>query len=426
MDHRPDWYRSNRYKLHFDRPCSLAEAERIVLHPSRITQHAFLPLITHQVGHKRKVQLINGTLERNSRSRTVSYPGHLDGHIYNYYRQILSECYEQQVAQYQLADHILAFRPGQQSNIEVAIKAFRAIEQMGDCTAIGVDVHAFFDSLDHSILKQAWQKLLGTAKLPDDHYTIFRSLTRFSYVDRDAIYAQLGLSRHNPKPAGEIWRLCSAKTFRKEIRGRGLLKVNRQSKGIPQGVSITALLSNIYMLEFDKHLKTYAEAAGGHYFRFCDDILLLRPPNQEQQALATVEALIEQLKLELNPTKTEVVSFQTIQGRISADRSLQYLGLIFNGREVRIRDSSLDRFRRKMRNRVRLARKTQAKYNCLRAKRGQPPTRLYTRKLYQQNTHLGRQNFIRYAMRVAKQSGSTAINNQIKQLLQQFEALIRE
>ncbi len=57
---------------------------------------------------------------------------------------------------------------------------------------------------------------------------------------------------------------------------------NKGQKGIPQGSPISALLSNIYMLEFDVLVKEKIMECKGSYFRYCDDILCIIPNEYEE------------------------------------------------------------------------------------------------------------------------------------------------
>src|SRR5690606_14828177 len=118
----------------------------------------------------------------------------------------------------------LAFRKLGKSNIEFAFDAFQKIKAMGNCTAIGYDISGFFDNLDHVLLKNAWYRLLGTDLLPPDHYAVFKSLTKFSQVERKAVYKALGISEHNPP--NDLRRVCTPKEFREIIRKSGLINTN--------------------------------------------------------------------------------------------------------------------------------------------------------------------------------------------------------
>ena len=70
---------------------------------------------------------------------------------------------------------------------------------MKDCHVLAYDISGFFDNLDHAILKQNWSVVLGGGPLPKDHYHVYRSLTKYSYIDRNVLFKNLGISINNPK-----------------------------------------------------------------------------------------------------------------------------------------------------------------------------------------------------------------------------------
>ncbi len=45
--------------------------------------------------------------------------------------------------------------------------------------------------------------------------------------------------------------------------------------GIPQGVAVSAILANAYMLEFDKKNEDYVDKFNGLYSRYSDDIIIV-------------------------------------------------------------------------------------------------------------------------------------------------------
>lgn len=53
------------------------------------------------------------------------------------------------------------------------------------------------------------------------------------------------------------------------------------SHGIPQGIGISTLLSNIYMLPFDREISAFVNQHGGLYRRYCDDIMIIIPHDSE-------------------------------------------------------------------------------------------------------------------------------------------------
>src|SRR6185312_4403266 len=45
--------------------------------------------------------------------------------------------------------------------------------------------------------------------------------------------------------------------------------------GIPQGLAISALLSNVYLIDYDQMMSKKAKDEGFYYRRYCDDILIV-------------------------------------------------------------------------------------------------------------------------------------------------------
>ena len=246
----PNWYRSRGY-LHFDAPLGVKKAELHVTNPSKVSAHAFFPLIKYTIStQKIRIDKTISKLVKATKDRSISYSAHLDSHIFSYYAELLAARYEAEILASGLSDSITAFRSLGLSNVQFAARAFADISSRHTCTAIGLDITGFFDNLNHAVLKEKWEKLLGQPRLPDDHYAVFRAITKYSTVERTSLYTALGISGRNPK-ASRI-RACSAAEFRSKVRAAGLVTHNQNLFGIPQGTPISALLSNIYMLDFDK------------------------------------------------------------------------------------------------------------------------------------------------------------------------------
>jgi RNA-directed DNA polymerase len=421
------WYRERKY-LHFDPPIGKRKAISIATNSDSVSKHSFYPLISFKVSKIKIRSDEHGKIVKTEKLRPISYAAHSDAAIYSYYAYQLNQLYETKLASYGLGDNILAFRSLRKSNIHFANEAFESISRIGPCTAIGYDVTKFFDTLDHKVLKEQWQKLLGLSALPLDHFKVYKALTKFSLVDKHELFAELGLSIHNPKVQHK--RLCAPDQFRTMVRDNNLITQNpKTDKGIPQGTPISALLSNIYMLDFDLRVKSALEEQGGVYYRYCDDMLFIIPESASEFVKSTdkfVTDAIDSLNIEINHDKTEKRQF-IIKGKdLYSPKPLQYLGFLFDGKRKMLRSAGLAKYSERMKKAVKLAKRTQKVRNQKRKKRGLLPTPLYKKKLYSKHSYLGRRNFITYAHRAADVMGSNSIRKQIKPLWNRLQNEIKK
>jgi len=415
MQGAPAWYRPRRY-LHFDEPLSIAKATALATDPSAVTAHAFWPLIRFHV-HTAKIKQdkVSGKIDWHHKDREISYAAHSDSLIFGFYASVLADAYEKKLLQLGLGDCVLAFRPLGKCNIDFAKCAFDEIANRGNCVALALDVTKFFDTIDHAQLKQRWASLLSSPNLPSDHYSVYKAVTKFSFVDRDEAFSALGVSVHTPRSGGRH-RLCSPAEYRQKIRGAGLVKVNPNRFGIPQGTAISALLSNVYMLDFDMVANQFAANAGGRYMRYCDDILLILPSSRAKEAESFCETEIQKLKLAINPKKTDTCYFTLAAGSQVCSRPLQYLGFLFDGRQILIRSAAFAKFSNRMKRGVSLAKQTMRSKNKAKQAKGATEQGLYLRKVLSRYSHLGQRNFVRYGYKAAALLKSNAIRRQLRPL----------
>lgn len=418
----PTYRHIPRTYLHFDEPIGTASAEDLATNSGEVSRHAFYPFIYHVVETVKVQSREGGGIQMSEpKQRRISYASHADSHIFSWYSQLLNEQYEFRLREQGIEEAITAFRSlrrweGDRSvalkNIHFANDVFEDIRRRGACSVLAMDFSQFFDRLAHRQLKSAWCRCMGTDVLPEDHYAVFRAITKHSSVNRAQLRRVLGLDADvENRPSSQ--RLCTPAEFREVVRGGGLVEVNRSGRGIPQGSPISAVLANIYVLEFDAAMKAFADAHGGLYRRYCDDILVVMPnPGLRAEAERMVMEWCARLRLEINQSKTERVDFTIVNGQLTTPRSLQYLGFTFDGRNKRIRPGSMARYCRKMRKGVRRAMAIMLRSH------GTPvpleQLRLRVKQLYIRYSYLGRHNFLSYAFEAARIMGDDGIKKQVK------------
>lgn len=271
---------------------------------------------------------------------------------------------------------------GGKCNIDFAKDAFDEIERQGDCVAIALDIKGYFESLDHDHIKKIWCDLLGVERLPSDHFTVFRNITRYHVVDQKDVYRRLGFietvmvdghprERYTTPFRKMPTQLCTPAEFRDKICGGdpelpSLVRPNCDEEGklldhgIPQGAPISDLIANFYLLNFDVALNAYAKARGGRYMRYSDDILLIVPGGDEEAVQAEAFAVDEIKKygaaIQIKEAKTCIVRFYRTGDELMFEHvrgpqgknGFEYLGFRFDGKLVYVRDSTISRLYRKV------------------------------------------------------------------------------
>lgn len=398
----PAWYHKKGY-AHFDLPLSAEAAQAYVSDPKRVACRSFYPFIAFNIV-RRRYKSADGKGFVKKKPRPIRIASHLDGYIFAYYASEIAKKYEEHIARTPLARCVLAYRSGLGSNIEFAKDAFDEVDRRGTCVAIAMDLEGFFDSIDHGVLKKQWANVLGTANLPPDHFAVYRAMTRYAWVERDACFDALTITDRPPKP------LCRPDTFRAIVRGSGLINVNSKGFGIPQGSPMSAVLSNVYMIPFDREMAALAYAIRGYYRRYCDDILWIVDIEDEALVLQKVVQALAKVGVELKVNEDKnVISVFEMGTLESGSDLLQYLGFTYDGKQRLIRSQTLSRFWRKVVYGVRAA-----KHRAEKAAKAGGDGRLYKRKLYRRFTHLGRKNFLTYARRSYDLMEDADMREQIK------------
>jgi len=427
------WYQKKGYP-HFDLPLSFVEAKKLVTNSQTVATHSFYPFLAYDKS-ERKMKRVQNRNKSSNKLRPIRYAAHKDGYIYAYYSNGLSGRYEDRLKELGLDTCVLAYRTDLGlSNVEFAHDAITEIKKRKTCVVLTCDISGFYDSLDHKQLKTQWCGLLEVSELPADHYNIYKSVTRYSLINRDDCYTELGIekrTRTNPTAAPAPKPLCnSPEMFREKIRKAGLIQRNLgvdgkpKDYGIPQGSPISSCLSNIYMLPFDRVMQKAAEKIEGYYRRYCDDILWIC----DEEKLETLQKFLgDEIKkagseLKINPDKTTITYFrENVDGSISAKgKTFQYLGFTFDGKNAHIRPGTMSKYWRKVTFGI-----NRAKHKAKQAAKSGGNSATFKRKLYRNYTHLGKRNFITYAKRSQEIMDSESIRKQVKQHWEMIQDIIK-
>jgi len=369
---------------HFDKQLSKEQALALVTNPAAVATHKFYPFIRFEEGWTKFAEK-GGKGER--KDRELRYAARADSYIYSYYRNLLSQKYEERLAAAGIGECVTAYRrivdnsTGRgKSNIEHARDVFFEIKKLEECYVIALDITKFFESLDHEKLKTYWSEVIGLGKLPRDHYRVFKSVTSYSVVDKIQLYTALGYigpkgvdRRGVPKVGYKVavkdipLQLCTSVDFRRKVAGkdgcRSLIRRNMKNYGIPQGSPMSDLLANMYMFNFDVEMDGIAKSRGGIYRRYSDDIIFIIKGSEvdARSVAAFVRDKISYYgkKMKIKESKSSIFFFRMAGGRQICEllddepgrqgrNGLEYLGFRFDGRKIYLRDKTISGLWRKV------------------------------------------------------------------------------
>ena len=453
------WFKRKGY-LHFDLALERAEAETYVTNPENIVRHRFSPLIhygkiSRKVERNKKAEKLykqglgpKPELLVHEKSRNIFYTSHVDGYIYSYYTYTIQKAYEAFLIKNNLAENAIAYRPISKNGIKfcnshLADEAFQFIRSSGGCNVLCFDISKFFDKLDVEILRSKWAQVLGENRLPDDHFSVYKSMVNFRYVEEGHLIENFkGKFGKNPRQHGlsresggsRKNRICDYTQLRAvnekfKKNKKHLLKKKEMADmtGIPQGTAMSGLLSNIFMIDFDLAVKKFVEGKGGCYRRYSDDIFIAVPASENVEQVkdfirkqltdccTSNKPSDEKNHIKLNEKKTEEKIYRAsaqgfeIVNRDGKPSKVQYLGFHFDGENVFIRTSSISKDRGKIIQGLRKNKKGKGKIdtNAVFKERSSRKITPYDKKKAK--------GFAYYAERSAKaHGGSETIKKQIK------------
>lgn len=402
-----------------------------------VGSHSFLPLLkilTKTPRYRYDDRNHIGGLE--TKIRPISFAGHFDAYLYGYYAFALNEKYQAYIKANGFENCVLAYRSDLDGdcNIQFAAKAFGYVDEMvgkhGKCTAIALDIKGYFDTIDHRMLNKNWCKVLGMDELPIDQYRIFRSLTAYDYINKASLLKHFNIPLAKEDAYKNLLTLVpnhlNGASFRNKfdlLREKKLIVRNSNNnvpleKGIPQGSPLSSVLSNIFLIDFDKWLTGLGKLIDFKYLRYCDDLLIIcQSKNADYLLEKVMEEIDEGYNLKIQAKKSEVIEFRkNSRGHVRAFdvkdpsirrttganeqkyyKNLQYLGFEYNGQQIYLRPGSLSRYFRKAKGRIL---KTMMMVYGKRSK----SDKIYKRQILELYSHFGSRNFITYAHNASKAS----------------------
>lgn len=395
---QPTVSKERRYK-HFDLP--LTGCDQVFDFAREDKPHRFWPLLGFTDETRQYVRKASSR-EIKVKKRPIRFAGHADAAYLQAYAANLNKFYERALVQDGTSGSVLAYRRNGGTNIHHAKALFDEIRSRGDCTVIAMDISGFFDCLDHGHLRNEMGALLNVTRLDGHHATVWKNVTRYSWVETDDLDKLLGRKRNGHG------RVCSSADFSDHVRGRknGLVQTHHQTFGIPQGTPVSGLYANIYLRTFDREMVAWCARYGGSYRRYSDDIAVVLPVGTKvRHVVSTVEKILADSDLALSVDKTDTADF--MGGLLVSPTPIQYLGFTFDGQQTLIRASSLDAYLAKMRRGI------HAKMVAAKAKEV-PSSEVFKRESLARYTHLGkRRNFLRYAYKAADVMGCPEIRQQV-------------
>ena len=340
---------------HFDLRVSLSmpSIRKYVMDRTKIVTHSFYPFIHFEKKNSRYGK------KGPKKPRELYYCSHLDRCVYQRYAFLLNYQYNIWACENNIDDVAIAYRDNLgKNNIDFAKDAFDAIRSFPQCFILVGDFTNFFDNLEHQYLKKMMCEVLGVERLPQDYFSVFKNITRFSSWDWKDIVKAAGeniAERGVRKKINSKETVLTKEQFQKNKKD---IKKNISGVGVPQGSPISAVLSNIYMIKFDKDIKRYVTSKGGIYMRYSDDFIIVLPYERDAEIAdftSYIFSYVESMKglIDLQKEKTSCYTYKDeVIYEGDQPSSINYLGFLFDGKNIRIRPRAITKYYYRMRRKA--------------------------------------------------------------------------
>lgn len=393
-------YKTKRYK-HIDKPIKYEKVKDYISDSKFIANHSFLPFLHFSAMYEKyseKDVEFNGRPIK-TKVRELFYASHFDSYIYRFYSDELNLYYNDFMESQGLSEVSLAYRTNfrNKSNIDFAAKAISTIVTYEKAWIFIGDFTSYFDNLDHDLLKKRLLRVMNLTYLSKDWYNVFKSITKYGYVDKEKLDKMFESNQYFSS------YFESRKKFWEYKKKSKIIQSNQTGKGIPQGSAISGVLANIYAIDFDEEMACVADEYNGVYYRYSDDFILVldnKGIDTERLKERILDLAIKN-KIELQSEKTKELQFSDnqVMSRDGAKEKVDFLGFVFDGKSVKMREKSIYKFYRKSKRLIKLSKRQKIQRNLKKL-----PNR---HKIYSLYTDFGRSekyrsSFITYAKRAQK------------------------
>ena len=340
---------------HFDLRVSLSmpSIRKYVMDRTKIVTHSFYPFIHFEKKNSRYGK------KGPKKPRELYYCSHLDRCVYQRYAFLLNYQYNIWACENNIDDVAIAYRDNLgKNNIDFAKDAFDAIRNFPQCFILVGDFTNFFDNLEHQYLKKMMCEVLGVERLPQDYFSVFKNITRFSSWGWKDIVKAAGENIEERGVRKKINSKDTVLTKEQFQKSKKDIKKNVSGVGVPQGSPISAVLSNIYMIEFDKYIKRYVASKSGIYMRYSDDFIIVLPYERDAEIADFTSYIFSYVKsmkglIDLQKEKTSCYTYKNeVVYEGDQPSSINYLGFLFDGKNIRIRPRAITKYYYRMRRKA--------------------------------------------------------------------------
>ncbi|WP_309145454.1 reverse transcriptase domain-containing protein [Robertmurraya sp. DFI.2.37] len=160
--------------------------------------------------------------------------------------------------------------------------------------------NAFIEDINLEIVQSVISKVKTTLNNSNYNYFIKIDIEKFyDNIDHDLLISKVKRKVRKKELINLINNAIKTPTITSTTRK----PYNKNERGVPQGLSISNILANIYMNKLDRDFKDQNDFA---YFRYVDDVLIVCNKDDRERIDKKLEKHIKSLKLNYNGEKKQL------------------------------------------------------------------------------------------------------------------------